>query len=222
MASELFNRLEKTIYEYDRKNSELIAKQIIEEKENVLKAIEVMTSAIQIVGDKYASGEFYLPDLIGASSAMLSALPHLEVELKNRGEKRESLGKVVIGTVYGDIHNIGKAIVATLLTASGFTVFDLGTNIKPGEFIAEIKRRKADILAMSALMTTTAPEQRLTIEKLKEEGIREDVIIVVGGSAITQKFADLIGADGYATTAPEAVNLAMRLVEDRKRNKELV
>jgi len=125
---------------------------------------------------------------------------------------QEKIDPIVIGTVYGDIHSIGKTMVATLLTANGFVVNDLGINVTAENFVEGIKKYNANILAMSSLMTTTAPEQRKVIETLKEEGIRDKVKIMVGGGAITQGFADSIGADGYDPTAAGAVKLASSLI----------
>jgi methanogenic corrinoid protein MtbC1 len=143
---------------------------------------------------------------------MQAAMPLIEAELRKTGAKRESLGTVVVGTVFGDIHSIGKAMVCTLLTAGGFEVHDLGVNIKAEEFIEAIDEYKADVLAMSALLTMTAAEQRKVIDTLKERGIREKVKVMVGGGAITADFAESIGADGYDPTAPGAVGLAKRLL----------
>jgi methanogenic corrinoid protein MtbC1 len=143
---------------------------------------------------------------------MTSATPIIEEEIKRRGTKRESLGTVVIGTVYGDIHSIGKTMVAVLLTADGFVVNDLGINVTAENFVEGVKRYSPDILAMSALMTMTAPEQKKVIATLKKEGLRDKVKIMVGGGAITQEFADSIGADGYDPTAPGALKLARRLI----------
>ena len=171
-----------------------------------------MTAAIKQVGDGFGKGELWLPDLVGAADAMTSATPIIEEEIKRRGITRESLGTIVIGTVYGDIHTIGKTMVATLLTAEGFVVNDLGINVTSERFVEGIKKYKADILAMSALMTVTAPEQRKVIETLKKEGLRDKVKIMVGGGAITQEFANSIGADGYDPTAPGAVKLACGLI----------
>ncbi len=136
----------------------------------------------------------------------------LEEEIRRTGAKRESLGIVVVGTVFGDIHDIGKAMVCTFLTAGGFEVHDLGVNVRAEQFAEATNNYKADVLAMSALLTTTAAEQRKIIGILKEKGIRESVKIMVGGGAITQEFADDIGADGYDPTAPGAVELARRLI----------
>lgn len=212
MSIEVLENLKKAILEYDSEEAANWARKAVEEKVNPVEALNAMTQAIRQVGDGFGRGEFWLPDLIGAAEAMSAATPILEEETKSRGAKRESLGTVIIGTVYGDIHTIGKTMVATLLTAEGFVVSDLGINVTAGNFIERIKEYKPDILAMSSLMTMTAPEQRKVIETLKKEGLRDKVKIMVGGGAITQEFADSIGADGYDSTAPGAVKLARKLV----------
>ena len=168
--------------------------------------------AIKQIGEGFGRGELFLPDLVGGADAMLAAMPIIEEEIKRIGGNHKSLGTVVIGTVYGDIHNIGKSMVATLMTAEGFSVYDVGINVTAEQFIEEIRQRKPDILAMSALLTTTAQEQRKVIETLKKDGLRDKVKIMVGGGAITQEFADSIGADGYDATAPGAAKLARRLL----------
>ena len=212
MSTEVLENLKKAITEYDREGAADWARKAVQEKIDPIKALDTMTVAIKQIGDGFGKGELWLPDLVGAAAAMTSATPIIEEEIKRVGARRESQGTVVIGTVYGDIHTIGKTMVATLLTASGFTVNDLGINVTAQSFVQGINEYKADILAMSALMTTTAPEQRKVIEALKKEGIRDMVRIMVGGGAITQEVADSIGADGYDPTAPGAVELARRLV----------
>lgn len=212
MASEVLENLKKAIVEYDREGAAHFAKKAVQEHIDPIEALDVMTVAIRQVGDGFGKGELWLPELVGAAAAMTAAAPIIEEEIKRVGSRRESLGTVVIGTVWGDIHTIGKTMVGTLLTADGFIVKDLGTNVSAEGFITGIKQYNADILAMSALMTTTAPEQRKAMETLKEQGFRDKVKIMVGGGAITQEFADSIGADGYEPTAPGAVKLARRLV----------
>lgn len=212
MASEVLENLKKAILEYDREGAAHFAKKAVQEHIDPIEALDVMTVAIRQVGDGFGKGELWLPELVGAAAAMTAAAPIIEEEIKRVGSRRESLGTVVIGTVWGDIHTIGKTMVGTLLTADGFIVKDLGTNVSAEGFITGIKQYNADILAMSALMTTTAPEQRKAMETLKEQGFRDKVKIMVGGGAITQEFADSIGADGYEPTAPGAVKLARRLV----------
>lgn len=212
MSAEILENLKKTIIEYDSEGAASWARKAVQEKIDPVKALDTMTAAIKQVGDGFARGELWLPDLVGAADAMTSATPIIEEEIKRRGTKRESLGTVVIGTVYGDIHSIGKTMVAALLTADGFAVNDLGINVTAEDFVEGVKRYRPDILAMSALMTMTATEQKKVIATLKKQGLRDKVKIMVGGGAITQEFADSIGADGYDPTAPGAVKLARRLI----------
>ena len=212
MSTEVLEELKKAILAYNREGAASWARKAVKEKINPIEALDTMTVAIRQVGDGFGKGELWLPDLVGAAAAMTAAMPIIEEEIKRVGAKRESVGTVVIGTVYGDIHTIGKTMVATMLTADGFAVNDLGINVTAESFVKGITENKADILAMSALMTTTAPEQRKVIENLKKESLRDKVKIMVGGGAITQDFANSIGADGYDPTAPGAVKLARRLV----------
>jgi len=211
MGVEVLETLKKAIIEYDTQGAAHAARKAVQERIDPIEAFDAMTVALRQVGEGFGRGELWLPDLVGAAAAMEAAAPIIEQEIKRIDARRDSLGTVVIGTVYGDIHTIGKTMVATLLTADGFVVNDLGINISAESFVGGVKRYKADILALSALMTMTAPEQRKVIETLKREGIRDKVKIMVGGGAITQEFADSIGADGYDPTAPGAVKLARRL-----------
>ena len=136
-----------------------------------------------------------------------------EEEIKNSGQKIKSLGIVVLGTVLGDVHSIGKQMVGTMLQAEGFTVHDIGIDVSAEKFINAIKIYDADILAMSALLTTTAFEQKKVMSTLVKEGLREKIKIMVGGGAVTEDFAKSIGADGYDPTAPGAAKLARKLIE---------
>jgi len=212
MSTEVFEDLKKAILQYDSELAASSAKKVVEEKLDPFKALDVMTEAIRQVGDGFGRGELWLPDLLGAGEAMSSAMPIIEEEINKTGGKRQSLGSVVIGTVYGDIHSIGKTMVASLLAAEGFDVHDLGINVKPERFVEAVKEYSADLLGMSALLTVTAPEQKKVIEILKKEGLKDKVKVMVGGGAITDEFADSIGADGYDPTAPGAVKMARSLV----------
>ena len=212
MSKDIFQNLKKAIIEYDTERAASLAKEAIEKKIDPMKALDAMTEGIRQVGDGFGRGELWLPDLAGAADAMSSAMPIIEEEIKRTGAKRVSLGTVIAGTVFGDIHSIGKTMVCTLLTAEGFEVHDLGVNIKAEEFLEATKKYNADILAMSALMTMTASEQKKVIEYLKKEGLRDKIKIMVGGGAITEEFAKDVGADGYDPTAPGAVKLARRLI----------
>jgi len=209
----IIDNLRKAIFEYNVDLAQESAKEAVEKGIDPIEALNAMTVAIKEIGDAFGKGELWLPDLVGASDAMQGATPVLEDEMKRRGAHRESLGVVVAGTVFGDIHSIGKTMVTTLLTAAGYRVEDLGVNVKAEVFIEAIKKHGADMLAMSALMTTTMTEQEKVIDALKKEGIRERVKVMIGGAAVTDEFAEEIGADGYDPTAPGAVELARKLLE---------
>ena len=211
-SREPIDQLKKAIVTYNRELAESAANRAVAQGVDPLAALGAMTEAIRLIGDAFGAKQLWLPDLIGASDAMSIATPIIEEEIKRRGAKRESLGIVVIGTVFGDIHSIGKTMVAALLAAEGFEVHDIGINVTAEEFVEAVKTYEADILALSALLTTTAPEQRKIIDALKREDLREKLKIMVGGGAITAAFAKSIGADGYDPTAPGAAKLARKLV----------
>lgn len=212
MQAEIFENLQKAVIEYDVEAASSWARRAVEEKADPTKALDALTQAIRQVGDGFGRGELWLPDLVGAADAMQSAVPIIEEELRRTGAKRVLPGTVVAGTVFGDIHSIGKTMVCVLLTADGFDVIDLGINVRAEQFVEAVKKHRPDILAMSALLTVFASEQKKVIETLKKEGIRDEVKIMVGGGAISQEFSDSIGADGYDPTAPGAVKLTRRLV----------
>jgi len=167
---------------------------------------------MDVVGEKFAQGEYFLPNLIFSAKAMQSAMEVLEPELQARNQERKVAGKVVIGTVEGDIHEIGKTLVATMLAANGFQVFDLGVDVSPAKFIAKITETRADIVGLSALLTTTMSVQKDIIEELKKAGIRDKVKVIVGGAPVTRSWAQEIGADGFAEDAIGAVSEANKLM----------
>jgi len=209
---DVYESLKQAVIAYDRKGAASLAQKVVDEELDPVAGLDAIAEAMQVVGEGYACEELWLPDLVGAADASQAALPILEEEIRRRGQKIESLGTVVIGTVSGDIHTIGKSMVGVLLVAAGFRVVDIGADVPAEQFVAAVKESQADILALSALLTVTAPEQGKVIEALKEAGLREKIKIMVGGGAITQGFADSIGADGYGATAPKAVNLAKSLL----------
>jgi 5-methyltetrahydrofolate--homocysteine methyltransferase len=171
---------------------------------------EGLTPGIDRVGELFATGEYYLPDLIIGGDAMKAALTILEPALTG-SEKREVLGHVVLGTVEGDLHEIGKTLVGTMLTANGFQVTDIGVNKTAAEFVDTVKETGATMIGASALLTTTMLHQQEIIEALKEAGIRDRVKVMVGGAPITTSWAEKIGADGYAEDALQAVTIAKEL-----------
>jgi len=211
-VSDIIKQLKDVVLEFDIDNAEKNAKAAIDAGVDPLEAAKALTESIREVGDRFGAGELFLPDLVCASEVLKKAFPIINSAIEKKGKKAESLGKVVIGTVFGDIHSIGKGMVATLLYAAGFEVIDLGINVKGEDFLAAVKENNPDILAMSALLTTTAAEQKNVIRSLKEEGIRDNIKVIVGGSPINQEFADSIGADGYGATAPEGVKVVKKLL----------
>jgi corrinoid protein of di/trimethylamine methyltransferase len=173
---------------------------------------EGLIPGINIVGEKFSCGEYFLPDLIIAADGMQKAMTLLEPELLKRQQAIESAGTVLLGTVNGDIHEIGKSLVGTMLTANGFKVHDLGVDVPTETFVAKVQEMKPDILGLSALLTTTMVMQREVIKALAEAGIRDKVKVMVGGAPVTRSWAEEIGADGYAEDAMGAVQIARQLV----------
>jgi corrinoid protein of di/trimethylamine methyltransferase len=170
-----------------------------------------LVPGMRVVGDKYASGEYFLPNLIVSASGMKQAMALLDPELKARRQAVKSAGTVVIGTVRGDIHEIGKSLVATMLTANGFEVHDLGVDVPADAFVARVRETGANLVGLSALLTTTMHGQKDVIHALETAGLRGQVKVMVGGAPVNKKWADEIGADGWAQDAVAAVDLATRL-----------
>ena len=169
-----------------------------------------LQAGMGVVGDKYSSGEYFLPDMLMAARAMKTALAVLKPSLAATGVP--TIGRVVIGTVTGDMHDVGKNVVATFLGGSGFEVFDLGLNVPDQDFIDEVRERKADILGLSALLTTTMPIMGRIIKGLEEAGLRSGVRVIVGGAPVTQDYANYIGADGYAHDGGKAIRACRQLL----------
>ena len=176
---------------------------------------EIITKGLQLgmmtVGEKFSSGEYFLPDMLMAARAMKSALDVLKPLLAKSG--LPTLGRVVIGTVQGDMHDIGKNVVATFLGGSGFEVYDLGLNVSAQQFVDAVREKKADILGLSALLTTTMPTMGQTIKDLEKAGLRSRVKVIVGGAPVTAEFARFIGADAHARDGGEAIPVCKKLVQ---------
>ena len=169
-----------------------------------------LQSGMGAVGEKFSSGEYFLPDMLMAARAMKAALEILKPSLEKTGIP--TIGKVVIGTVEGDMHDIGKNVVATFLSGNGFEVFDLGLNVPAQNFIDEVKEKKPDILGMSALLTTTMPVMGKVIKALEEIGLRSSIKVIVGGAPVTQDYANYIGADAYAHDGGKAIPVCRQLL----------
>jgi len=169
-----------------------------------------LIEAMNEVGTRFESGEMYVPEMLIAARAMQSGLGILRPHLTESGVK--ALGKVVIGTVKGDLHDIGKNLVAMMLEGAGFEVIDLGTDVPPERFAAAVRQHAPDIVGMSALLTTTMVNMRATLEAIEDIGLRKKVKVIIGGAPVTEDFAHQIGADSYAADAGTAARLAKALI----------
>ncbi|HBF37757.1 MAG TPA: cobalamin-binding protein, partial [Firmicutes bacterium] len=169
-----------------------------------------LIAGMEGIAVRFKNNEIFVPEVMLAARAMQAGLTVLKPLLAAAGH--ESVGRIVIGTVKGDQHDIGKNLVGMMLEGAGFEVFDLGSNVAPDKFIQAIRERKPNILGLSALLTTTMPEMAVLIERLKTEGLRNEVKVMIGGAPVSQSYADQIGADGYAMDAGQAVEVAKGLI----------
>ncbi|HDM92772.1 MAG TPA: cobalamin-binding protein [Candidatus Korarchaeota archaeon] len=205
--------LAQAVIDGDEDKAREFAKKAIEAGIEPLCAIkEGLMTGMKVVGDKFARLEIYLPEVLLAADAMKAALEILEPLVVKEEKEKITLGKVVIGTIQGDIHDIGKNIVAMLLKANGFEVYDLGRDVPVDEFINKAEEVGADIIAVSTLLSTSMPYMEDLIRLLKDRGLREKYKVMVGGGPVTREFAEEIGADGYGDNAEEAVEVAKKLL----------
>jgi len=213
MSEELLTRLTTSMVEGEPDETVDLTRQALSAGLEPMAIInEGLVPGMEVVGDKFQSGEYFLPHLIIAANAMQQAMELLEPELKARQQAFETAGTLVIGSVAGDIHEIGKSLVATMMSASGFQVYDLGVDVPTETFVAKVRETGANLLGLSALLTTTMTVQRQVIEALEEAGIREQVKVLIGGAPVSQEWAEAIGADGCAEDAVGAIELARQLV----------
>jgi trimethylamine corrinoid protein len=193
----------------DAEKSEELAKLTLEKKMDVLEVIENgFVEGIREVGRLWEEGELFLPELVIGADAMKKAMDVLQPSLEGSKGGQDRLGHVVIGTIEGDIHDIGKTLVATMLSANGFAVTDLGADVPVARFVETAEEKSADWIAISALLTTTMPGQKKVIEQLESKSLRGDIKVMVGGAPCSEEWASEIGADGYAGDAVAAVALA--------------
>jgi len=210
---ELFAEMEQSIVNYDKDEAVRLAKMALQKGIDPAVAInEGFVKGIQAVGDLFGEGEIFLPELVMGAEAMAAATDILGEAIKKSGGKAKYLAKGIAGTVQGDIHEIGIRLVTTFLIANGFDITFLGTDVSTSLFVDKAKELKPDIILLSALLTTTMPNQKEVIDSLKEAGIRESVKVIVGGAPISQDWADQIGADGYGWNAPAAVEVVKKLM----------
>jgi len=219
--NDLVERLRQSIIDCDEEKAKEVANKILRVGMDPVKAVEEgISPAAKVVGERFEKGEYFLTHLMLAGEAMKSASEILMrgiSEEKKEEMKSKRIGTAVVATVSGDIHDIGKNILVLLLTVNGFTVYDLGKDVDSMTIIEKAREVEADIIALSALMTTTMPAQKEVIDILKAMGIRNNFIVMVGGGSTTKEWAEEIGADEWAETAEKAVTLARKLIEEKRR-----
>ncbi|MBN2549853.1 MAG: corrinoid protein [Anaerolineales bacterium] len=213
MHTELFQAMAQCIIDGDAEAAEKLANQAIELGIDPLEAInQGFVIGVNHVGDEFSCGNAFLPELVMAGEAMKIAVSTLEPEMARRGTQRQVFGKVVLATIHGDIHDIGKTLVGTMLSAAGFKVYDLGVDVPVTKIIEKAREVEADIVAVSALLTTTMVRQRDVVEALDDMGLRPRIKVMVGGAPVTSEWVKEIGADGYSEDAIGAVQVAKQLV----------
>lgn len=213
MSEDLYAQMKQAVLDGEAEDAAALAQKGLDAG---LSAVDILdegfVKGIEEVGDLFARGEFFLPELVQGAEAMKAAVAVLQPALDASGAGRKALGSAVAGTVAGDIHEIGKNLVGMLLSTSGFEVHDLGVNVAPERFVEAAREHRADIVGLSALLTTTMVGQRAVIAALEEAGLRPPVKVMVGGAPVTGAWANEIGADGYSEDAIEAVATAKGLV----------
>ncbi len=213
MSDDLYKKLAQAVIDGEEEDAVNLAKQALDQNLDPLACItHGLTKGIQQVGELFGSGEYYLPELIISAEVMKFAMEILEPALTG-DQEIEVVARVVIGTVEGDLHEIGKTLVGTMLSAHGFKVFDIGVDKSAEEFISAIKENDATIVGASALLTTTMLQQEKLIKSIKEAGLGDKVKVMVGGAPVSKKYAEQIGADGFAEDAISAVDLAFQLAD---------
>jgi len=204
-------KLHDAILNGDTKTSVAVTKEALAENVDPMDLVtKYMVPAMDEVGRRFECEEYFVPELLLAARAMKGSLELIRPLLVARGDK--PVAKVVIGTVKGDLHDIGKNLVSAMLEGGGFEIIDLGSDVSPEKFVDAVKSRGANLVALSALLTVTMPSMKTTIEALKNAGVRDQVKVMVGGAPVTNQYAQEIGADGYGESASSAVHLARKLV----------
>jgi corrinoid protein of di/trimethylamine methyltransferase len=214
MSEKILKGLREAVLYFDEDEVKRLSEEAVEAGLDPVEVLEEgLAKALREVGNRFESGEAFITELIASAQAMEVGSEILNREIAKRGVTRRSAGKFLIGTVEGDIHSIGKNIVKTMLTAAGFEVFDLGTDVTSGEIVEKVKEFKPDILGLSSLMTTTMSKQREVIDELKKAGLRENVKVIVGGAPVTEAWVEEIGADACGLDAGSAVKKSLKLME---------
>jgi len=216
MDKEAFKKMSDAVIEGDTDALVAAINDVINVTDPLQLIQEGMMPGLRKIGDMFGSGEIFLPEMLMAAEAFQEGMRIIEPKLLESGQKMESPGTIVFGTVMTDIHEIGKNIVITLLKTHGFRVIDLGANVSPTTFVDEAEKANADVIAMSSLMTTTMTYQKDVIDYLREKGLRDKYIVLVGGGPVDAEWAEKIGADGQSDSAVGAVEITKKLISSKK------
>jgi corrinoid protein of di/trimethylamine methyltransferase len=213
---EILKNLSTAIIEGDEEKAKEYAHKVLRNQMDPLTAIEQgLSKGMIVLGGRFEKGEIFLPDLLIAADAFNSAVEILKPAMEAQRKQVAKVGRVIIGTVNGDVHGIGKNIVATVLEANGFEVADIGVDNPSLKFVEEAEKVRADVIGLSSLMTTTMPSQKEVIDILKEMNLRQKYLVIIGGGPVTKEWADKIGADGYAGSAFQAVEIIKKLLSQK-------
>jgi len=213
---QILEGLIKAIVDGDQEEVKNNARKALESKLDPLEAVgKGLSEGMKVVGRRFEKGEIFLPELLIAAGTFNTAMEILKPAIESQNKQISKIGKVIIGTVKGDVHNIGKNIVATVLETNGFEVVDIGVDNQSLNIIEEAKKTKADVIALSALMTTSMPGQKEVIDILNEMELRDKYFVIVGGGPVSAEWAEQINADGYGETAFKAVEVIKRLIREK-------
>jgi corrinoid protein of di/trimethylamine methyltransferase len=204
--------LKNAILDYDKEKTLSVVKAGLQQDLEPMVMLDAITDALNVVGEGFNSGDLFLPELIYASDCAQAAIKILEEKITSQGKQAEHKGTILLGTVKGDLHDIGKSIVAALLVANGYKVVDLGTDVPTEKLAQGVRDHKPDVIGLSALLTTTAAEMGNVIKKLEEDGLRSSVKVMIGGGATNANYAHHIGADAYGETAVDSVSIVKELM----------
>ncbi len=201
------------IVELNEKNVEELVKERISKNEDPLKIMDDVKKAMKIIGDKFSNKEYFLPELIMSGEILRQIFDELGPKMKEAQSSEEKKGKILLGTVAGDIHDIGKDVVKFMLDVNGFEVLDLGVDVSAEKFIESLKEFKPKVLALSGFLTLAYDSMKDLIDKLKNAGLRENIKIMIGGGTVDERIVDFVGADAYGQSAVDAVNIATEWME---------
>lgn len=217
---ELFDKMKKAVRDGEDSDAAQAAQALLDEKAAPLEIIKRgITPALDEIGVDFENGEAYLPELMLAGDAARAALDLIVPQISTEDAEQAVLGKVVIGTIFGDAHDIGKNIVIALLAAYGCRVIDLGINVPVRDYIEAAQKENADIIAISSLITTSLPYQREIINQLRDRGLRDQFFVIIGGGPVTPEWTEQIGADGYGRDAKDAASLVTNLLKSKSEGK---